>query len=1448
MFALTLALWCAIAYVSAAETADDDDDTPPELPAGLSAEITANDRTITRIDPELRFDWTEGPVDPRLPSGDFMARWTGKLSVIAPGVHRFHIYASGGIVRVSLGGQRLVEESVDEPRWLDSEPVELEYGHHAIAVEFSRESNAAQLGLYWSGPRFRLEPVPQRALLHEPHGENELAFEQGRQLVHGLRCAACHEIPAAEPAPSAPSLAKLDGNIARAWLMNWIGGATTDASKNSASAPKATSATREGSESDHHPAPAIDDVKFRMPGLGLNREDARHIVAYLLDETGEIAPPRKHQSAAIAPADAAAGETLFNSLGCLACHALRGLGSTRLSGGGELTNIADKRPADFFARWLADPASTNPTHRMPVFPLSTDERQHLAAFLAGQHAATTVDVASAEPRDDGGDQNRGRALVAAHHCGSCHELPARGDQPAPKPAAISKRKIVADSDWEKSCLGEPDPALARPGYRLRSEQRAAVVAFLREIARAPAVAPNSMVAIDGARVLQDRNCLGCHSRGLAPGIAAITPAVAAAHRELGAALATLTPPALTDVGDKLERPALLEAMTVAGDPRRPWLKIRMPRFRFAPGEAEALADWLIRADRLPLRPAPESDAIADAQLAKAGGRLVTAQGFGCASCHQIGKSIPKQDNLAARGTDLSLLGKRIRREWFDRWVRNPARIVPRMEMPAIEIPAGGVLNERLDDQLTAVWHVLNQPGFTPAAATAVRVVHTRNMPDDPEPAAILTDVLRVEKRAYVRPFVIGLANRHTVLFDPEQNRLAGWWIGDAARERTEGKRWFWEPGGTHLLAPRRQGSSELLIKRDGQTVAPLAAPQFVALVDSWQHVERGVSLDYRLTFPAVSDAAPLVVHVSQRVTTIATRDDSEHGGFERRLEIRGVPAGTEIVWRPLDEGTTGALTGQDYVATGGPAGDLYLRIRKPDQAAISDVSGPTVTATSAGPEVPVVFTVEYRSQLAADCVPTIPTAPQSRPAATLHGVPGFDAVRLPLPSTEMPTGFAWRPDGTLLFTSLKGGAWLAPDTDGDGLADTLRPLADELAAPYGLYARSDGTIDVSNKNGLLRLSDFDDSGRARRTDVVADGWGHTADYHDWAIGPEPDGSSGYYLALPCRQDERSDAAARWRGWAVHLVPRTATSDNPRPYELVPFCSGLRFPMGLARNTDGALFATDNQGHYNPYNELNHLTAGAHYGFMNKSEAKQGTPPPRRDAAIEIPHPWTRSVNGICFLNTPEGVRAKTGHDAFGPWEGHLVGCEYDTRRLIRMSLENVGDEYQGAAYPLSTEPAEGEETFEGPIACQVAPDGSLYIGNLRDSGWGAGQNTGSIVRLRPRGPLPPGIAEVRAASHGFAIYFTQEIDATAAANAANYVVESFRRIPTSDYGGPDVDRRTETVRSIEVADDRRSVRLALDSLRPGFVYEFHLRRLSAPGRLFFPSEAYYTLRVAPTEH
>ena len=72
------------------------------------------------------------------------------------------------------------------------------------------------------------------------------------------------------------------------------------------------------------------------------------------------------------------------------------------------------------------------------------------------------------------------------------------------------------------------------------------------------------------------------------------------------------------------------------------------------------------------------------------------------------------------------------------------------------------------------------------------------------------------------------------------------------------------------------------------------------------------------------------------------------------------------------------------------------------------------------------------------------------------------------------------------------------------------------------------------------------------------------------------------------------------------MPRQAYEPTIRRlFDIEVISSGHRFPMGMARNRDGELFVTDNQGNYNPFNELNHVRKGAHFGFINALEKEKG---------------------------------------------------------------------------------------------------------------------------------------------------------------------------------------------------------------------------------------------------
>jgi len=781
-----------------------------------------------------------------------------------------------------------------------------------------------------------------------------------------------------------------------------------------------------------------------------------------------------------------------------------------------------------------------------------------------------------------------------------------------------------------------------------------------------------------------------------------------------------------------------------------------------------------------------------------------------------------------------------------------------MEMPSMQLAVRGVLDEDLNRQLAAVWQVLNTPGFEPPEPNPIQVLRLANLPERKERAEIVTDILRVGDRTLVSPLLIGLPNRHSALFDMERVQLARWSIGDVARLRTKGKAWFWEAAGTELASTTHE-FSEITLKLGSDVIrgddlsseilSPVAIGQFPTELDEWHHLDGGLEFRHRLHFRSQRRPKPITISVRQQFRALFATNESRRSGFRRRLVFDQVPADAEIVVRVFGDsqdltknpkkGRRSWWIGDDSrIATDTPFA------RFDDDGTISIAPSETRTAT---------LNLDYLTDLPVDQFVGTPVPPAPVANYPLNNVPGFTAARLPLPESQMPTALAWQPDGTLVVASLKGRVWLARDTNGDGLEDTLVPFSDELAVPYGLAtgpiagAKTGANyVDVITKFGLLRLYDDDGDGRADRTENIASGWAHTADYHDWAIGLPRDAKGNYYVGLPCQQDKRSPAAAYLRGTVQKLIPREPTAENPRRFALETLTAGHRFPMGLALSRGGDLFVTDNQGNYNPFDELNHVRRGDHFGFINAIEKGNSDHPPITPAAVELPHPWTRSVNGICFLNTPATAREKLGRDAFGPFEGHLVGAEYDTRRLIRISLQPIADTFQGAAYPLSSEKPDDGPAMLGPLCCEVSPTGDLFVGSIRDSGWGGGNNIGEIVRLRfePK-TLPAGIAEVRAVRGGFEVDFTSPIDAARAAGLSNYSITSYRRVATPAYGSPDQDRRTDRIASVQVSPDARRVTLQLAELHEGFVYELRMKNLATGKQTFFPAEAYFTLRKVP---
>ena len=1387
--------------------AEDDEYQP-----GLVAAYTVGGQTVERIDPDIAFDWKAASPDPRLEAGRFRAHWQSNLLVRQPGRYRWHAFLSGA-VRVVVDGREVLNgksAQPGKPGWVSGGEFEIAFGEKPMEVNYSRTGQTGRVMLYWSSTHFPLEPVPPQ-LLFLPAARGDLQrIERGQRLARAHRCNRCH-VRAHDPmSAAAPDLSTVSVGTSPRSLVDQI----VDPRKANAS--------------------------HRMPTMGVSREEAEALVGWLTSagQKTDLLVPVKLKK----PDPKKARETgleLLKSTGCLACHRVNSVGGGSAESGPELTGVGRRRSVEWLWTWLKEPARINRDHRMPVFQFNDTERMQLVMALSALGGPWHGAAVEATPEQ----VVRGQKLAESAGCVRCHRLPGKpgSGQPAGKrPGDLSQ----PPGDWAASCLAEtPDRIRKRPAYgRMLSKNQ---VSDIREFygSRAKRVLSPLSEYDQGRMVLEQRGCLACHERGTGKGNTALAGAVAIG--ELAGQSPAMVPPSLTAVGDKLVNQALRRS--VAGEQksiRLPWLRIRMPRFVHSKDELAALTHYLVAHDRVPGDP-PATPSVpprgGNDQTLLESQDLVSFKGFSCIACHQFGSFVPKNVALGTRGSDLKGLAERIRREYFLRWCREPLRIVPGMEMPSYKKPLKFVFGGDIERQLAAMWDALNDKRFqAPVNPNAVEQFLVVN---HGEPPRVVRDVFTLPESvgggSVARSLAIGFSNSHNLLLDLDRANLALWTFGDFAKQRTQGKSWFWDMAGRPVITGGERRSDLVLVHVDGagKPVAvhrPVKDPVTAAKLISYRQTPGGaVRVVYRLRYAVLKETVE--VEVSERLRpTVVKEQARETSGWDREVAVS--------VTKP----------GRD--ARGTLPADFEMYIGRP--TARERLAGASVTAWSRKEETPRplgkqawgalpgqggqqfarLVSRDTRGILLRYTTGVVPnrlslTRAPARPhqIERVTSVPGYEGIRLPIPQAIMPTAMTWTRDGTLAFTSLKGHVYLARDTNGDGLEDKLSLFEEGLAAPYGIIADGDDLI-VAHKPEVVRLRDSDGDGRADVREVLASGWGYSDDYHDWTCGIVRDRAGDLFVGLGSNYSQRNRVkeTSRWRGKVLRI----------RPGGLVePVGHAFRYPTGLAIDAAGRIFVSDNQGVQNTFNEINHLVPGRNYGVPSRFEEKHDSAPVK--PAIHVPHPWSRSVNGLAFLPKTFGDRSVAGHG---------IGCEYDNRFLVRFTMQEVGGEMQGAVFHFSRPGAGvGDKNFVGPLSVAVSPRGDIYIGNIYDSGWLGGRNTGTITRLRPIPGGPNGMRDVKAVPGGFRVTFARPVNREAASKPDAYTVSGYTRAWKGGYTTADSGRHRVKITRASVSSDGRSVTLGIDGLRTGSVYEVTCGKISGAGAEMWPATGHYSLHRMPQE-
>jgi mono/diheme cytochrome c family protein len=399
-------------------------------------------------------------------------------------------------------------------------------------------------------------------------------------------------------------------------------------------------------------------------------EGLANLVGYLTTLTSPDPNPRLPEGAI------AQGRALYESVGCVACHAPNpGLAAAGQSGADALaTNVAlglafDYHPAAL-TQFLLDPLTTRPDGRMPASHLTETEAAHLTAYLHSLRPERARDPAPAAPPVSSMIRERGHAEFAARNCYACH---ATSDQKAP--ALIAKP--LAALTVSAGCLHE-HPSAAAPDFNLSPAQRTALRRALATVQATPLPAPITPRHVVDQR-MQQLNCYACHARD---GRGGVEPARLAYFQTLDSAAESLgevgtLPPALEHTGRKLTREWWHKVLWGDGGGVRPYLAVRMPGFGRSNTEA-VLDDW-VKADT---REAPVVIDISGQllhQRAHFGRSLMGTNdgGLGCITCH----GLKDQPSLGVPAVNLTHTAARLQPAYFKELLLDPQGTQPGTLMP-----------------------------------------------------------------------------------------------------------------------------------------------------------------------------------------------------------------------------------------------------------------------------------------------------------------------------------------------------------------------------------------------------------------------------------------------------------------------------------------------------------------------------------------------------------------------------------------------------------------------------------------------------------------------------------------------------------------------------------------------------------------------------------------------
>lgn len=418
------------------------------------------------------------------------------------------------------------------------------------------------------------------------------------------------------------------------------------------------------------------------------------------------------------------------------------------------------------------------------------------------------------------------------------------------------------------------------------------------------------------------------------------------------------------------------------------------------------------------------------------------------------------------------------------------------------------------------------------------------------------------------------------------------------------------------------------------------------------------------------------------------------------------------------------------------------------------------------------------------------------------------------------------PDGRLVACFLRGEVMIY-----NPLNKEWRLFASGLHEPLGLLIISDKEMLVMQRPELTRIKDSDGDGKADVFETVTDAFGMTGNYHEWNYGPVKDKDGNLYIGLNTASEYgkiqhevrgkldttllpgkplQKFSAVPYRGWIMKITP-----DG----KVLPFASGLRSPNGLLIDDQNRLLVNDNQGDWVGTSALYHVEQNHFYGhpasLLWKEGWNMGDPSKlpissldsmRTKATVLYPH-------GIMASSPSQPVLDRT-NGKFGPFTSQLYVGEMNQERILRVMLEEVGGQLQGACIPF----LDKHGLLKGNNRLAFAPDGSLWVGHTQHGFIG---DLG-IQRIVYTGKVPMDIAAMHLLNNGFELKFTQPIKSDVRIDSSFFHFRHYYYDYHLKYGSDQYDIRDIPITSVDLSDDRQRIILKMNEILPGYIYELTL--------------------------